>query len=473
MLSFRRTTYKKIHVANGHQCEVIAFPYRRAGEIVNVKYRALGEKSFKQREGGEQRFFNLDNVLAGSADKIYIVEGEPDLCALVEAGFDVDSVLSVPNGAPAHSSEDPDEQDRYRYVREALAEGAARIKQFVLLTDNDPPGLALRQDLVQLIGPARCLYVEWPEGVKDANEALIQWGAADLSLFVQDGEKEWPVNGLYRLSEIPEPEPFQIWKPGFSEWENKLAFAPQTVSVVTGQPGHGKTALMAEIWFRIARAYGIVVAMASFETRAKPHHRRNIRSFMFGKLDGELDDEQRAAADQWNDEHFRWIIHPNSRPSLEWVLGMAEVAVVRSNARAIVIDPWNRLEHDRPGGKRETEYISEALDEIIDFARDMRVHVQIIAHPAKSMSFEQRKHPPVLEDIAGSKAWDTKVDQGLSVYRPSMFKDGNRQTEAQLHVLKCRFDELGYPCVLNLEYGLDTGCYRSTDYQMRRERGAA
>lgn len=454
---------------DGEKCEVIAFPYCRGADLVNAKYRAIGCKSFRQREGGEQRFWGLDDVLSAGPEKVYIVEGELDRCALVEAGFEPGTVLSVPNGAPAQSADNPDEQDRYRYVREALAEGLAEFRQFVLVTDNDPPGRALRQDLVHILGPARCQYVDFPEGVKDANEALQQWGAADLRMFIEEDAKEWPVSGLYRLSDLPEPESMTVWRPGFAEWERKLAFAPGTVSVVTGQPGHGKTVLMSQTWFQIARAYGIVVAMASFETRAKPHHRRNLRQFMFGDLDVNLSDEQRAAADAWNDEHFRWIVHPNRRPTLKWVLDMGEVAVIRANARALVIDPWNRLEHDRPDGMRETDYISQALDEILDFASDMRCHVQIIAHPAKAMSPEQRKHRPALEDIAGSKAWDTKADLGLSVHRPVMFKDGKRQTEAQLHVLKARFDELGYPCVLNVDYDLATGCYRATDYRMAYE----
>ena len=55
-----RSTLERAGVGSGTagmpgagKCEVIAFPYRRNGEIVNVKYRALAEKAFKQREGGE------------------------------------------------------------------------------------------------------------------------------------------------------------------------------------------------------------------------------------------------------------------------------------------------------------------------------------------------------------------------------------------------------------------------------------
>ncbi len=190
---------------------------------------------------------------------------------------------------------------------------------------------------------------------------------------------------------------------------------------------------------------------------------------MHGRQDRELTIEEQQHADAWNDEHFVWIQHPNRRPSLGWMLEMAEAAVVRHNARAVIIDPWNRLEHARPDGLRETEYISQCLDEMLDFARDMRAHVQIIAHPAKAMEPKQRKYRPVLEDIAGSKAWDTKADLGLSVHRPVLFKDGERQTEADLHVLKTRFDELGYPCKLALDYDLTEGRFKATDYRMAYE----
>ena len=383
----------------------------------------------------------------------------------VEAGVPVEQVLSVPNGAPVRASEAPEEMDRYRYVDAALEEGLSAAKRFILATDADAPGLALRQDLARLLGAARCWFIEWPADVKDPNEALTKWGPEDLRRFLEDDVREWPVTGLYGLLDLPEPEPLTLWRPGFPEWENKLAFAPTTLSVVTGHPGHGKTSLMMQLWYQIARDYGINGVLASFETRAKPHHRRNIRQFMFGRLDRDLTDEERTTADSWNHDHFRWIVHPNRRPTLRWILDMAEVAVVRHNARFLVLDPWNKLDGDRPDTLRETEWIGQCLDELLDFARDMNVHVQVIAHPAKCQDPKQRKAPPVLEQIAGSKQWDNRADLGLSVHRPTVFKDGVRFTEANLHVLKSRFDELGYPCSLALDYSLEQGRFRATDYK--------
>ena len=443
------------------KCEVIAFPYRRNGTVVNVKYRALKAKSFKQREGGELRFWNLDEVLREKSERVYITEGEMDALALIEAGVPMSEVISVPNGAPIRVSDKPDEMGRYRYVDAGLEEGLSDCKKFVLATDNDPPGRALREDLVRMFGAARCYFVEWPDGIKDANQFLVKYGAADLSVFLEEDVREWPVTGLYGLFDIPEPTPMEIWHPGFYGWKGKLAFASKTVSVVTGHPGHGKTTLMAQIIFQMCRQYEIKAVMASFETRAKPHHRKNIRQFMYGRLNHDLSDEERANADRWNHEHFRWIIHPNRRPTLRFVLDMAEVAVVRENARIVQIDPWNRLDSDRPDNMRETDWIGECLDELLDFARDLNVHVQVIAHPAKVDS-KFRGKKPGLEDISGSKHWDNKVDLGLCVHRPKVFENGERKTEADLWVLKSRFDECGYSCKLPVDYDLSEGRFKAT-----------
>jgi hypothetical protein len=60
--------------------------------------------------------------------------------------------------------------------------------------------------------------------------------------------------------------------------------------------------------------------------------------------------------------------------------------------------------------------------------------------------------PPLLEDIAGAEHWDNMPDQGFTVHRPSVYKDGRIRTEAVMLHRKTRFEELGYPCKLNLEY---------------------
>jgi twinkle protein len=50
------------------------------------------------------------------------------------------------------------------------------------------------------------------------------------------------------------------------------------------------------------------------------------------------------------------------------------------------------------------------------------------------------------------------------VDRPQVFDGNDRKTEAVLYHRKPRFEELGYPCKLQMNDLLDSGRFRSTDY---------
>jgi twinkle protein len=89
------------------------------------------------------------------------------------------------------------------------------------------------------------------------------------------------------------------------------------------------------------------------------------------------------------------------------------------------------------------------------------------------MEGKRRGEPPSLEDISGSKNWENMVDQGFVVHRPEIFDGGQRKTDAALYHRKARFEELGYPCKLNLDYHLAKGRYVSTDYGLEHAATAA
>ena len=310
-----RATLERLGVASGtvffpdlkQKSAALFFPY--AG---NWKARSFPEKSFVTNAGAKLTFWNLDRVLRANPERVFLVEGEFDALALVEAGIPSDEVLSVPGGAGSAG-----------YVEDALKAGLNKIKRFVWCGDADDAGLALRHDMVQQLGSARFWFVEWPEGAKDANELLLTDGAVAVRELVTEGALSWPVAGLYRLHEIPERPARQLWSLGFPEWNGKVMLAPGTLSVVTGHPGHGKTHFLAQVWFNILRAHNLVAAVATFESQPKPDFRKILRSL----YDGEN-------ADDWINDHYVFLIHPEQRPTVEWILDMAEVAVVRHGARA-------------------------------------------------------------------------------------------------------------------------------------------
>lgn len=427
------------------------------------KARSFPEKWFVSGGGFKRSFWNLERVLGGKSEIVFIVEGELDACALIEAGIPVSQVLSAHGAKDKPTIGDPKELAGYAYVEEALEAGLSKVTKFVWCGDGDGAGHILREDMVKLLGAARFWFIDWPEGIKDANDMLLKDGGEALGELVRDGALPWPVNGIYRLSELPEPAPMVLWEPGFPEWERKIMLAPRTLSVVTGHPGHGKTALLNQIWFNVIDKYGITFCGASFETRPKPHVRRQVRTLWSGKLERDMDDSERARADRWIDERYLFLVHPDQRPNLEWFLDMAEVAVIRHGARIVQIDPWNRLEGSRSGNESETDYIGRCLRTLHTFASDMNCHVQVLAHPSK-MDNQRRGQPPTLEDISGSKNWDNMVDQGFVVHRPKMFEKGELKTECSFYQRKARFEELGHPCKLNLNYKIKEGKYVSIDY---------
>lgn len=436
----------------GRKSEGLFFRYEQGW-----KARSFPDKSFVAGGNFKPSFWNIEQVLQAAPGTVFITEGECDAASLVEAGLSAAQVLSVPTGA-RKSNEDPRQARAYGYVLEALAKGLGKTKRFVWCGDDDDAGLSLRADMLRILGAARFYYVTWPEGIKDPNDMLTKDGAGALRSLVTDGALPWPQAGLYRLSELPEPPPLTIWKTSLEPFEGRIHFAPKTLSVCTGNPGHGKSLMFCQIFFDLIRNHGLRACIASFETRPKPHIRRQLRTLLTNKLEMEMSDSELAQADDWINDRYLFLNHPDQRPTLEWLLECAETAVVRHGVRIIQIDPWNRLEAMRDGKETETEYILRCLRAMYVFAQDMDCLFQVVVHPAK-MDGSRRGHPPTLEDCSGSRNWENIIDQGFVIHRPQMFEGTERKTEAAIYHRKARFEELGFTCKILLRYDLATRKY--------------
>jgi twinkle protein len=443
----------------GVQSEAMFFPYLMNGEMVNWKAHGFPNKAFTSMKGGKAILFNLDAVK--NSETVYVTEGEWDCLSLFEAGVPQNMVASVPGGAPEKPREDGKPHD-YRWAEEALEAGLKRAKRIIWCGDMDGPGRLLREDMAAIMGPARFWFVEWPEGCKDANDMLRSDGPDRLRELVMDGALSWPIDGLYQLAELPESSPLTLWKPGFPEWGEKVMLAPGTLSVLTGLPGHGKTTVFAQIWFHVAQSYGLVAAVAAFENRTKPHYRRMLRQAWAGKPEREMSGQERSEADRCINDHYRWIVHPEEAPSLDWILDMAEAAVIRHGARIVQIDPWNRLESQRTSQENETDYIRRCLKAAHVFAKQMNCHVQIVAHPGKRDG-RNRDRLPDLEDISGSMHWFNMPDQGFVVHRRQFWDEASgRNYDAEFMHKKARFEDLGFPCTLDIRLNPHTGRFQST-----------
>lgn len=424
----------------------ILFPYRKNGEVVNVKYRGVYTKSFRQVTDAEKIWYRQDSIVR---EAVVICEGEIDALSCVLAGFH--SCISVPDGAPSPKvkqytskftflDQDPDPLEHAEVI--------------ILAVDNDEPGQVLREELARRLGRDRCYTVTWPDGCKDANDVLLQHGASALSGILANAQP-WPVQDAVSVETLA-PEIIRLAEQGMPRglstgWPSlDLAFtiAPGQLTIVTGIPSHGKSQLVDALAIHLMQLHGWRFVICSPEHYPTALHgvtlmekwtgktvRHNPPSYEAVALTRE---EMDAALIEMNDA-LTFIAPADSLTILD-LLARTESFVRRRGVQGLIIDPWNEFDHTRERHLTETEYISTTLGLVRRWARKWSVHVFIVAHPTKMQKQENGLYlVPTPYDINGGAAWRNKSDNCLSVWRTLDENDWL----VDVHVQKVKWRNLG------------------------------
>lgn len=459
-------SWKNDEVVPDARGNVIAFPYIERDVVVAEKYRGAGKKLW-QREGGKRTFYNadvLDDLSLQSGDyDLIITEGEIDTLTAVDCGFPF--AVSVPDGAPAvRPGEDPkalspidveaESSGKFAFLwnnREKLK----AVKKFIIAVDNDLPGQRLQAEIVRRLSAARCKLVTFPEGCKDLNDVLRNYGPAMVA-GVLNGARPMPVRGLYSLDDYPEREQLEVFSS--KQWwtlKPHLKLFPGEFMVVTGIPSHGKSTWVLNLLSHMADDHGWKSALFSPEMPTVPHLRDKLRRIKGSKT---LD------ADAWIKRHFVFIdADPTGAGddddfSIEWILEKATDAVHRDGIRVLLIDPWNEVEHARVGGESGTDYIGRSIRSLKRFARLRDVAVIVIAHPTKDIAKDGKQRTPSLYDIEGSAHWFNKCDHGVVISRVV-----DEENVAEIHVAKSRFEEAGVRGTVKMKFDSQTCRFNTLD----------
>lgn len=397
----------------------IAIPTTRNGAVVRWKYRRIhkaeGLPNFVQDKGGEQCVWNVD-VLSDTTlndQPLILTEGEFDTVAAIQAGYP--RTVSLPNGSTI-----PQGMESSAWIDEIL-EKVPATSQIIIATDADEPGEKAMRDLAVRLGAGRCRYMTYPRGCKDLNDAAKRYGSRAVTECVN--RARWcKVTGVFRMSELPDqPEPEALFSgiPGLAE---HYRVRRGDFCVMTGIPGHGKSTFANDLACCMVHQHNWPVGFASFEQSPKIDHRRALRTWFGGKPAHQQSTKELAAADDWIDEWFGFIVPDDEEDaSLDWVMERAASLVVRYGVNMMVVDPWNELDHDKPRDMTMTEYVNAAIRRFKRFARRFDVHLVIVAHPTKLARQSDGKLPmPSLYDISDSAAWANKADIGLIVHRDEM-----------------------------------------------------
>lgn len=444
---------------NDGQAMWLSVPYREAGVEVNHKYRLISEKRHRMDAGAPLSLWNADCLtdprLTGGQAPLVVTEGEWDALAAIQSGFQY--AVSVPNGAPGSPTENVETAKRYEWV-DRHAKALAEVREFVIAADADQAGYNLAADLVALLGPERCRFIEYPFPCKDLNEVLKEYGPERVVDCITTA-KPYPVKGLYRASDFPERGEVRSFGVGVVPISDMIHIVPGTLTVVTGFANTGKSTLMNSI-IGHAMKHHFPVCVASFETDVKPILIDGLRQTMLGCGKHQLASHpDLARADGIIAERLSIIsqtVDETVEMDLDEFLRLARLAVVRHGAKMIVLDPWNEMEHKRRRDESETEYIGRALRAIKHFAKVNDVAFWVVAHPR--IPLDGTRKMPGLYSISGSANWANKPDYGL-VYHRTSFEDNL----AEIAVTKVRMGLPGRRGTIKVKYDFLTSTFTGTE----------
>lgn len=428
------------------EVECVCFPYFLDSELRNVKFRGPN-KSFKLISGAELLFYNID-VLKQS-DKVIITEGEIDALTFIDNGYDY--CISVPNGADKKM----EYLDNYIHLFDD-------IKTIYLACDQDSKGIELRDEFIRRLGADKCKIISFKE-CKDANEYFIKYGGIEFKKLIEES-RDPIVKGIITVSSMQnELEDFfkNGIQPGLSieepEIDKYVTWESGRLAIVTGVPGSGKSEFVDYLVCKLNLLYGWRAAYFTPENYPLKYHYAKIFEKFSGKKfsKNESQDIDYDIAYEHIKDNFYYILNEEDLTP-DTIINNAKFLVKSKGVKILVVDPYNKIDHQYDKNITETQYVSKFLDKLILFGKLNNILIFLVAHPRKM----ERGTIPTLYDISGSANFYNKTDYGFTVHRK--YDERNLMTnEIEVHFQKIKFKHLGEQGVSELKYNYNNGRFET------------
>lgn len=260
----------------------------------------------------------------------------------------------------------------------------------------------------------------------------------------------WEKGGLPRGASTGWPGVDELYTVGRGQW-----------TLITGTPGSGKSEWLDALMVNLAmngRWRFVIYSPENWPLAL--HHSKIIEKFTckpFNPGPSErVTTEELDEAEEWM--HGKFLFAKPPRNDIASILNEANGYVGEGTFNfGVVIDPWNHLEHYRPAGMSETEYVSDTLSQVINWVRERNCHLWLVAHPSKMQRNKDGRLPvPTPHDVSGSAHFWNKADNCVTVWRDQ--SDYQKQ-DVEIHVQKVRFKHIGHVGLATLKYDRVTGRY--------------
>lgn len=228
--------------------------------------------------------------------------------------------------------------------------------------------------------------------------------------------------------------------PGWPELKEYYRPAKSMLSIVTGEPGSGKSNFVDCMCVKIALQHKWKMTFASFETLPIERHVLTLSQTLLQKptfawMQGAASERELIGAMEHLEPFFHFIMPADDELNIESLLEYVDDDIRDYGVEGFVLDPFTELEQSRFGGQTQTEMIEKILRKLQLFTRQRQIHTWLIAHPTKSGD-TYRDGRPTMRSISGSANFYNKADFGLVIHR-------HEDDTTTLFVDKVRFDSNG------------------------------
>ena len=275
---------------------------------------------------------------------------------------------------------------------------------------------------------------------------------------LQTGVTLSPVDGL--VSEVLElyHKPYYPGEStGWRELDKIFQVEKGQLNICFGKPGDGKSSFVDALMFNLAKKSGWRVMLFSPENKSRAYHASKLCEIAIGKPwygQGRMTPEEAMAAAKWISEKFIFLSQKDGGSGLLEILE----AVKEAKPDAVVVDPWNRLNHPRPAAMTETEYIGEMLARTSALCKSLNLSFWFVVHPQKlRRDKEGRIIRPGFYEVSGSAHWANMADNGLLIWRDME----NQITE--IETVKVRYRHNGSMGVVKMKFDRPSGRFACLD----------
>lgn len=405
--------------------------------ITGLKYRSLVAKKQEVEINGKLKkisgilrgtnmltsLYNLESV--SSFDDVYVVEGEPDVWAMTQAGY---SAVGYPSGS---YNPTPEERDRLM-----------RANHIFLAGDADSTGQDAMKKLWNELRD-RTYLVEWPEGMKDANQTLKEYFNGNTEQFQAYIERakmvaqSKPIPDFYdlRFTLQSQNSPKPMDNPKRLHFRHKcldemaIILPGNVVSVFATYTGTGKTTWVLDS-FELEEVLNHGSVVLNYSAELSPAEFGTLVTANLLEKDRNMleEDDYKAAGLMLQDAGAKFYVGYNPDLSrIGQVLDSIEWAIKRLGANIVVLDHLHFLTR---GERDDIKAQSDAMQRIKNLAVKYQVIFVVVGQSRKQQQ-NNRGRASVGADAKGSESFTSDASAVFLIHRNLNTRDATGQVLMQ------------------------------------------